>query len=31
MGTSYQINGKQHIVLAVSGNDGAELLEYALP
>src|SRR6187455_779155 len=28
---SYQINGKQYIVLAVSGNDGAELLAYALP
>lgn len=28
---SYQINGKQFIVLAVSGNDGAELLAYALP
>jgi quinoprotein glucose dehydrogenase len=28
---SYQINGKQYIVLAVSGNDGAELIAYALP
>jgi quinoprotein glucose dehydrogenase len=28
---SYQINGKQYIVLAVSGSDGAELLAYALP
>ena len=28
---SYQINGKQYIVLAVSGNDGAEILAYALP
>jgi len=28
---SYQINGKQYIVLAVSSNDGAELLTYALP
>jgi quinoprotein glucose dehydrogenase len=28
---SYQINGKQYIVLAVSGNDGAELVAYALP
>jgi quinoprotein glucose dehydrogenase len=28
---SYQINGKQFIVLAVSGSDGAELLAYALP
>jgi quinoprotein glucose dehydrogenase len=28
---SYQISGKQYIVLAVSGNDGAELLAYALP
>ena len=28
---SYQIDGKQFIVLAVSGNDGAELLAYALP
>jgi quinoprotein glucose dehydrogenase len=28
---SYQINGRQYIVLAVSGNDGAELLAYALP
>jgi quinoprotein glucose dehydrogenase len=28
---TYQIDGKQFIVLAVSGNDGAELLAYALP
>jgi quinoprotein glucose dehydrogenase len=28
---SYQIDGKQFIVLAVSGNDGAELLAFALP
>ena len=28
---SYQINGKQYIVLAVSGGDGSELLAYALP
>ena len=28
---SYQIDGKQFIVLAVSGNDGAELLACALP
>jgi quinoprotein glucose dehydrogenase len=28
---TYQIEGKQFIVLAVSGNDGAELLAYALP
>jgi quinoprotein glucose dehydrogenase len=28
---TYQIDGKQYIVLAVSGNDGAELLAYALP
>jgi quinoprotein glucose dehydrogenase len=28
---SYQIDGKQFIVLAVSGNEGAELLAYALP
>jgi quinoprotein glucose dehydrogenase len=28
---SYSIDGKQFIVLAVSGNDGAELLAYALP
>ena len=27
----YQIDGKQYIVLAVSGSDGAELLAYALP
>ena len=29
--TFYQIDGKQFIVLAVSGNDGAELVAYALP
>jgi quinoprotein glucose dehydrogenase len=28
---TYVVNGKQFIVLAVSGNDGAELLAYALP
>jgi quinoprotein glucose dehydrogenase len=28
---SYSVDGKQFIVLAVSGNDGAELLAYALP
>jgi quinoprotein glucose dehydrogenase len=28
---TYMINGKQYIVLAVSGSDGAELLAYALP
>ena len=28
---SYQIDGKQFIVLAVSGSDGAELLAYAVP
>jgi quinoprotein glucose dehydrogenase len=28
---SYQIDGKQFIVLAVSSNEGAELLAYALP
>jgi quinoprotein glucose dehydrogenase len=28
---TYQIDGKQYIVLAVSGNDGAELVAYALP
>jgi quinoprotein glucose dehydrogenase len=28
---SYQVNGKQYIVVAVSGPDGAELLAYALP
>jgi len=28
---TYTIDGKQYIVLAVSGNDGAELLAYALP
>ena len=28
---SFQIDGKQYVVLAVSGNDGAELLAYALP
>ena len=28
---SYMINGKQFIVVAVSGVDGGELLAYALP
>jgi quinoprotein glucose dehydrogenase len=28
---SYEIDGKQYIVLAVSSSDGAELLAYALP
>ena len=28
---TYQINGKQYIVLAVSGPDGAEIVAYALP
>jgi quinoprotein glucose dehydrogenase len=28
---SYQVDGRQFIVVAVSGNDGAELLAYALP
>jgi quinoprotein glucose dehydrogenase len=28
---SYQIDGRQFIVLGVSGNDGAEILAYALP
>ena len=28
---TYQIDGKQFIVLAVSGNDGAELLAFARP
>ena len=28
---SYQVGGRQFIVIAVSGNDGAELLAYALP
>jgi quinoprotein glucose dehydrogenase len=28
---SYQVDGKQFIVLAVSGPDGAELLAYAIP
>ena len=28
---TYTIDGKQFIVLAVSGNDGAEILAYALP
>jgi quinoprotein glucose dehydrogenase len=28
---TYVIDGKQYIVLAVSGSDGAELLAYALP
>jgi quinoprotein glucose dehydrogenase len=28
---TYMINGKQYIVLSVSGSDGAEILAYALP
>jgi hypothetical protein len=28
---TYVIDGKQFIVLAVSGSDGAEILAYALP
>ena len=28
---TYEVNGKQYIVLAVSGNDGSEILAYALP
>jgi quinoprotein glucose dehydrogenase len=28
---TYMIDGKQFIVIAVSGNDGAEILAYALP
>ena len=28
---TYVIDGRQFIVLAVSGSDGAELLAYALP
>jgi quinoprotein glucose dehydrogenase len=28
---TYQIDGKQYIVLAVSGTGGAELLAFALP
>ncbi len=28
---SYEVDGKQYIVLAVSGTDGAELIAYALP
>ena len=28
---TYLVDGKQYIVVAVSGNDGAELLAYALP
>jgi hypothetical protein len=28
---TYVIDGKQYIVLAVSGSDGAEILAYALP
>jgi hypothetical protein len=28
---SYEIDGKQYIVLAVSDGNGAELLAYALP
>ena len=28
---TYMVNGKQFVVVAVSGNDGAEILAYALP
>jgi quinoprotein glucose dehydrogenase len=28
---TYVVDGKQYIVLAVSGNDGAELVAYSLP
>ena len=28
---TYMVNGKQYIVLAVSGANGAELIGYALP
>jgi quinoprotein glucose dehydrogenase len=28
---TYEVNGKQYIVLAVSGSEGAELIAYALP
>ena len=28
---TYMINGKQYIVVAVSGVDGAQLIAYALP
>ena len=28
---TYQIDGKQYVVVAVSNSDGAELLAYALP
>ncbi len=28
---SYMIDGKQYIVIAVSGVNGAELIAYALP
>jgi hypothetical protein len=28
---TYMIDGTQFIVLAVSGNDGGEILAYALP
>jgi len=28
---TYMIDGRQYIVLAVSGSDGAELIAYALP
>ena len=28
---TYMVNGKQYIIVAVSGVDGAELLAYALP
>ena len=28
---TYMINGKQYIIVAVSGIDGAQLIAYALP
>jgi hypothetical protein len=28
---TYMMNGRQYIIVAVSGLDGAELLAYALP
>ena len=28
---TYLVNGRQYIVLAVSGDNGAELIAYALP
>ena len=28
---SYMVNGRQYIVVAVSGGTGAELIAYALP